>query len=445
MRHHSLFRSGMDTPIGPVRRQYEALPFPHRDPEDEARRIVATGLDHLGKVSHFCFGGRLDRSRPIRILVAGGGTGDATIFLAEQLRDNAGATILHLDLSHASIEVAKRRAARRGLANIDWRHGSILDLDPGRDGLFDYINCAGVLHHMPDPAAGLRSLRGVLAEEGGMGLMLYGRYGRSSLYEVQDLMRILRIADAPYEQQVRHARSALASLSPLHSHVRGWPNGTPTGKQDDANIFDAYLHPQDVAYTVPELYSLVEQTGLGIVAFGDFDSSMPVLRIEYDPATYITDAELLAAVRRLSPREQQAAAEVMNGTLSLHSVYVTARTGTCASFGALDNIPYFPDSRSLDLARSLVSSPSVSLELRCRKIVNLVPAAEMRKFLLQVDGQRTTGQITQAIAAQGDCGPAGTLLSRLRPEYERLNSVNMLLLRDRATPPFCFVTQLPQP
>jgi hypothetical protein len=70
-----------------VRAQYEAYPFPLRDPRDESRRLVITEQDCLGKLNHYCFAGRQEFGDGFRVLVAGGGTGDHTIFLAEQLRD----------------------------------------------------------------------------------------------------------------------------------------------------------------------------------------------------------------------------------------------------------------------------------------------------------------------------------------------------------------------
>jgi SAM-dependent methyltransferase len=434
----------MQPPINPVRQQYEALPFPYRNPEDETWRLVTTGLDHLGKVSHFCFGGALDLSGPFRVLVAGGGTGDATIFLAEQLRNNKVAAVVHLDLSAASIEVAKRRAEKRGLTNITWIQQSILNIDPGAIGTFNYINCAGVLHHMPEPSAGLRRLKAVLAEGGGMGLMVYGRYGRSSIYEVQDLMRIIRIEDCSYEQRAHHARTALASLSPLHSHVRGWPIGSPTGEMDDANIFDTYLHPQDVAYTVPELYGLVESEGLHIIAFGDFDSTQPILRIEYDPATYVADADLLAVLKRLPVKEQQAAAELMNGIMSVHSFYVSANPDAYATFATLDHISYFHDNKAVELAQACVSNPSFRLELRCKKAVSINLSQAMRRFLARVNDRNTIGEILHAITDGNGLISTDAQLTRLRPELELLNSVNVLLLRKRSTLPYCFVTHLPE-
>ena len=38
-----------------VRAQYEAYPFPLRDPRDESRRLVITEQDCLGKLNHYCF------------------------------------------------------------------------------------------------------------------------------------------------------------------------------------------------------------------------------------------------------------------------------------------------------------------------------------------------------------------------------------------------------
>ena len=68
------------------------------------------------EVDHYVFAGRRDFSEPFRVLVAGGGTGDATIMLAQQLADlGAAARIVHLDISLASLETARARAEMRSL------------------------------------------------------------------------------------------------------------------------------------------------------------------------------------------------------------------------------------------------------------------------------------------------------------------------------------------
>ena len=73
-----------------VRRQYEALPYPARNPADEQKRLVQTWLDDLPMVNHYGFAGRQSFGPGFRVLVAGGGTGDATIYLAEQLKGEPG-------------------------------------------------------------------------------------------------------------------------------------------------------------------------------------------------------------------------------------------------------------------------------------------------------------------------------------------------------------------
>ena len=41
-----------------VRAQYEALPYPARNPADEKQRLLRTWLDDLPMVNHHCFAGR---------------------------------------------------------------------------------------------------------------------------------------------------------------------------------------------------------------------------------------------------------------------------------------------------------------------------------------------------------------------------------------------------
>ncbi len=156
-----------------VREQYERLPYPPCDPEDDNRRLVTTWLDDLPMVNHYCFGGAQSFARGFRVLVAGGGTGDGTIYLAEQLRATD-AEIVHLDLSEASINIARRRAEIRKLENIRWVHDSLLSLPRLGLGEFDYINCVGVLHHLADPDAGLEALLSVKKPSGALGVMVYG-------------------------------------------------------------------------------------------------------------------------------------------------------------------------------------------------------------------------------------------------------------------------------
>ena len=116
-----------DNYLPDVRSQYEALPYPARNPQDDHQRLVRTWLEDLPMVNHYGFAGKQSFGHRFRALVAGGGTGDATIFLAEQLR-HTDAQIVHLDMSQAAMTIARERARIRGLANIRWVHDSLLNL-----------------------------------------------------------------------------------------------------------------------------------------------------------------------------------------------------------------------------------------------------------------------------------------------------------------------------
>jgi SAM-dependent methyltransferase len=236
-----------------VQAQYEAYPYPARNPHDEAKRLRVVSPSQLFQLNHFAFGGQRDLKNPLRVLVAGGGTGDAAIMLGQQMIDaGVPGTVTHLDLSAESQDIARQRAQVRGLDNIEYVQGSLLDVGELGLGTFDYIDCCGVLHHLEDPLAGLHSLISVLAPDGGLGIMVYGELGRTGVYHVQDMLRTLAPVDDDASSRVETAKRLLQALPPTNWFVR---NGQLTDHKGggDAGVFDLLLHSQDRAYRVPEL------------------------------------------------------------------------------------------------------------------------------------------------------------------------------------------------
>ena len=104
-----------DREFSALRNQYEQFPYPERDPSEELQRLQLTSLDQLPVLNHVCFGGR-ESFADARLLVAGCGTGDAAVYLGEQLK-NSGARIVAIDLSETSLHIARRRAEMRELAS----------------------------------------------------------------------------------------------------------------------------------------------------------------------------------------------------------------------------------------------------------------------------------------------------------------------------------------
>lgn len=92
-----------------------------------------------------------------RVLDVGCGGG----ILSEALA-RAGAQVTGIDLSQASLEVARQHAGEQGL-NIDYRYRSVEEAAGESAGSLDIVTCMEVLEHVPDPgrvvAACSRALR----------------------------------------------------------------------------------------------------------------------------------------------------------------------------------------------------------------------------------------------------------------------------------------------
>lgn len=322
-----------------LRGQYEAYPYPPRDPKDEANRLVTGSPSHLAEINHYIYGGRRDFTKPFNALVAGGGTGDATIMIAQQLADAGSAgKVTHLDLSEASLEIAKARAKARELTNIEFVRGSILDLGDTPPELYDYIDCCGVLHHLDDPGAGLTRLANILTQDGGMGLMVYAPYGRIGVYHVQEMLRMINGQDSPADQ-VEQAKSLLETLPPTN-WLRRNPHVTDHLTAGDSGLFDLLLHSQDQAYSVSELATLVADTDLRIVAFLE--------PIRYDPAVYLGNQRLAERVERLSWLDRCAFAELLTGNLKTHVFYAVKSANTEDTIATLANNSSIPVLIGLD-------------------------------------------------------------------------------------------------
>src|SRR5579864_1731764 len=250
----------------PVREQYEAYPYPARDPTRELEFNLDFVATRLTAIDQYIFGGRRNWSKRFRALVAGGGTGDGALHLASQMQE-AGipGEVVYLDLSRAARTVAEARAVARQLKNIVFCTGSLVDVSEAEFGLFDFIDCSGVLHHLEEPATGLKALAAVLATHGGLNIMVYGRTGRAGVYEVQRLARRLAPPSLPMEERLAIVRRLLSALPSSHLLEHGRVCKDPNGNA--AELVDLYLHARDQPFSVTELQTLTQAAGLKIVKF----------------------------------------------------------------------------------------------------------------------------------------------------------------------------------
>jgi len=423
-----------------VRAQYEAYPFPLRDPRDESRRLVVAEQECLGKLNHFCFGGRQSFGNGFRVLVAGGGTGDHTIFLAEQLRDYD-ASVTYIDISGASMEIAKERARMRNLDNIEWHHGSLLDVASLGLEPFDLISCTGVLHHLPEPERGIEALRAVLKTDGAMSLMLYGRAGRLPVYEGQALMRMVNEGVDDPRLKTRHALAMVRSLPKTNWLIRGSDPQQALKEfiDDESNLNDVLLHEQDRAYSVLEIYELLSGAQLELVEFTSFHSDPPCFRYLYDPMVWIGNPELRDHVASLPRPRQQAIAEAINCTLNCHGFYAAPKaTGRIAPPNDPEMVPFFLYFDPRDLAQHFHNADGRECGLNYRgSSVHFEVGKHSADLVAGIDGTRCLGELFDMVAeASGGAVTPAELFPHFMAFYQPLNSLDILLLRHRSIAPF---------
>lgn len=247
-------------------------------------------------------------ARPYRedqsILIAGSGTSQAA---KHALRWPA-AQVTGIDCSATSVQHTEQFGRKYNLKNL---HVHQLPIEQVNDlGMsFDQIVCTGVLHHLADPDAGLSALRSVLKPDGAMHLMVYAPYGRAGIYMLQEFCRRIGIkATDPEIRDLIRALSLLPPGHPLETLLREAPDF-----RNEAALADALLHPQDRAYSVPQLFDFIEKAGL---KFGRWVRQAPY-SLHCGVVAKMPQASRMA---RLSLAGQYAAVELFRGTMARHSV-----------------------------------------------------------------------------------------------------------------------------
>jgi SAM-dependent methyltransferase len=340
------------------------------------------------------------------VLIAGCGTSQAA---KHALRWPA-AQVTGIDISVTSVRCTEELKRKYNLTNLQVCQLPIDRVTELRT-TFDQIVCTGVLHHLADPDAGLAALRGVLKPDGAMHLMVYAPYGRTGIYMLQEFCR--RVGICATNEGIGDLISALRALPPGHpleTVLREAPDF-----QQDAGLADALLHPQDRAYSVPQLFDFTQRAGL---TFGRWVRQAP-----YSPRCGVM-ARLPQALRmaELFPAEQFAAVELFRGTMVRHSVIVYRDDNPS---------PFLPISFTGDAWISYVPiriSETICVQdrLRAAVLINqnhtytdlLMPVDATEKRLFDaIDGNRSIGDILEATLpssrVQGQLDDARTFFERL--------------------------------
>jgi SAM-dependent methyltransferase len=307
---------------------YECHPYPppvddleaYRQAWDDKRRRADSHLFWPAEPT------RDDRS----ILVAGCGTTQAAHYAVRWPR----AQVIGIDVSAKSIAFTHGLKRKYALANLEVRQMPVeRAAELGQS--FEHVVCTGVLHHLPDPDAGLRALRDVLAPTGALHVMVYAPYGRAGIYMLQDYCRRLGVGATALEiRDLAASLKALPQDHPLVPLLRSSPDFA-----DKAGLADALLHPRDRAYSVPQLLDFLDRAGL---AFGRWVRQAPYL-----PwcGTLVSTPHHSGLVG-LTAEAQYAAIELFRGTMVRHSVVAYRKDqpvqGTSVNFAGEAWLGYTP-------------------------------------------------------------------------------------------------------
>ena len=284
----------MDALTQEVQNLYTQYPFPNADYR------IEYGIHLLRYFSEDAPKGKKSLLENANVLDAGCGTGNAVSRLAKQFSPSRFTAV---DLTPASLEVARQNAAKLGATNITFRNENLLTMDLGQT--FDVIQNMGVLHHLSDMSAGIKNLAKHLDKNGRLILWLYGTYGRFRLNLNQAMFRILFKNVDSLPQKVDLAKRALTTFP------REWTTchfNAPTTKieddfdkslefafQNEAWLVDQFLHVNEKTVNMEDILKLFDAAGLQLSRW---------LLVSQDLESYTSDPDLIKIYRELEPRDK---------------------------------------------------------------------------------------------------------------------------------------------
>jgi len=224
-------RMSSDPRVEAVRKFYEDAPFPGYPPNDSLTWLRA-------RAERSRFARLLDQAIPCdaRIVEIGCGTGQMSLFLARAERIVVGA-----DLTRASLKLGADAARRFGLDRVQFVETD-LTLPGLKDGAFDIVYAAGVLHHLPDPRSGFDRIVRLVRPGGRIIVGLYNSYARLPLRLRRLIARTTDYRFIPFDP-------VLSDRMSEPERRRAW-------------LRDQYQHPEEHHFTLGEVQQWFVENGI---------------------------------------------------------------------------------------------------------------------------------------------------------------------------------------
>ena len=249
-----------------VTARYSAYPYPQWTWPGQLNTPELFNAYLVQRLAHSNFDPIDDTSR-IRMLIAGCGTGRHSHIVACMV---ANSLITAIDISDQSLAFAKRQAIDHNLTNVEYINADIMSLKQWTE-RFDVIECAGVLHHLPDPEVGLSNLLNLLRPNGMILIGLYSRRARRPVIELR--ARIEPFIKTDIINALHHARRIVKSDPAFRSLLEFQEFYSLNG------CLDLILHPREVSYDPVQIKSILEEHGLIFRGFELTDDQKSTFRM----------------------------------------------------------------------------------------------------------------------------------------------------------------------
>jgi hypothetical protein len=261
-----------------------------------------------------------------------------------------------------------------------------------------------VLHHLADPAEGLKALAACARRDAAIGIMVYARYGRIGVQMAQSIFRDLDLKqDEESVAVVREALSLFPQNHPLRSYL-----GVASDLTSGAALVDTFLHARELDYTVEDCLKLVEDAGL---AFQSWLLNAPYyLHDILSPPRAVS-----AALRALPQAAQWSVMERINSANACHFFIACrcdrARESYVIDFAKSTFGDYIPQMRH---ACGLYDAEIFRSDWRMK----LNPA--QLPFVQLVDGKRSIREIVNVVAQRTPAGNETELREFARRLFQSL-------------------------
>jgi SAM-dependent methyltransferase len=285
----------MDELTKEVRHLYTQYPFPNTTYRLKYGRLMLAFFSRIAPT------GRVSYLDGIRILEAGCGTGTTITQIAAGFPRSR---VLGLDLTPASLDIARKNAQELNLPNLEFREDNILTMDLKER--FEVVLNIGVLHHLADMQQGIHNLARHITDSGYLVLWLYGKYGRFKLNLNQRLFRILFQNVENLPTKLALAKSALSTFpreyvechfnAPTSKAENNFEKSLTFAFENEAWLVDQFLHVNEQVVNMDDIHTLLGNERLKIVDW---------LGVQQDLSTYTNDEQLIGLFRQLPQAQRQ--------------------------------------------------------------------------------------------------------------------------------------------